>query len=376
MNKIILSSNNVSQTTVISNVFIDSYMPYANGEYVKVYIYLLRCFSCGTMEFSLSQVADHLDNTETDIMRALNHWEKVNLVELAKDEKGQITHIALLDPVNPQPVPAKTVTAARANQPTYGNDVVSEVAATVVEAAPVNTSQFNPPVYEKPVYTDAQVAELMETDEIKWLMNIIEIYLERLLTPTDVQLVLFIYETLGFSTELIMHLYEYCVSKGKKNPAYIEKVAIAWAEEGIDSIDKAEVSTSKYNTNYNAITKAFGLNRQLGDIEKQYIDKWANGFKFEISIIVEACNRTLLRTGKPDFKYADKILENWHNKGVKRKEDIDILDKKHNDKAASYQAQKAQTNVAPKSTNQFNAFPQRSYSKEDFSSLEQRLLNK
>lgn len=376
MNKIILSSNNVSQTTVISNVFIDSYMPYANGEYVKVYIYLLRCFSCGTMEFSLSQVADHLDNTETDIMRALNHWEKVNLVELAKDEKGQITHITLLEPVNPQPVPAKTVTATQVNELSYSKDVVSEVAATVAETAPVNTKQFNPPVYEKPVYTDAQVAELMETDEIKWLMNIIEIYLERLLTPTDVQLVLFIYETLGFSTELIMHLYEYCVSKGKKNPAYIEKVAIAWAEEGIDSIDKAEVSTSKYNTNYNSINKAFGLNRQLGDIEKQFIDKWTNGFKFEISIIVEACNRTLLRTGKPDFKYADKILENWHNKGVKRKEDIDILDKKHNDKAASYQAQKAQTNVHPKSTNQFNAFPQRSYSKEDFSSLEQRLLNK
>jgi len=363
MNKIMLSSNNVSKTTVISNVFIDSYMPSANGEYVKVYIYLLRCLSSGNMEFSLSQIADHLDNTESDIMRALNHWEKVNLVGLSKDAQGKLQGITLLEPANPQPVP--TV------------NVVSEIAATVIEEpVPSATTVEVKPAFEKPVYTDAQVADLMETDEIKWLMNIIEIYLERLLTPTDIQLVLFIYETLGFSTELIMHLYEYCVSKGKKNPAYIEKVAIAWAEEGIDSIDKAESSTAKYNSNYSAINKAFGLNRQPGSIEKQYIDKWTNGLKFDINIVVEACNRTLLRTGKPDFKYADKILENWHNKGVKKKEDIDVLDKKHNDKAQVYQNQKAQTAPVPKSTNQFNAFPQRNYSKEDFSSLEQRLLNK
>lgn len=362
MNTILLNSNHIAKTTVISNIFIDSYMPCANGEYVKVYIYLLRCLSDGTMEFGISQIADHLDSTETDIIRALHYWAKENLIELKKDNDGHITEITLLEltKLKAEPLPD-------ASEPVAANNTFSvEAAATVVEEPKK--------VVERPTYTQAQIDELTNTDEIKWLMNIIEIYLERLLTPTDVQLILYLYETLGFSTDLIMHLYDYCVSKNKRNASYIEAVALSWAEEGIDSVEKADVSIAKYNTTYQAISKAFGLNRQPGAIEKQFIDKWTQKYGFDVSIIVEACNRALLRTGKPDFKYTDGIIENWYKNNVKKRADIDALDAKHSNRTKQY-TQKPQE-AKPKTNNQFNAFPQRNYSKEDFSSLEQRLLNK
>lgn len=362
MNTILLNSNHMAKTTVISNIFIDSYMPCANGEYVKVYIYLLRCLSDGTMEFGISQIADYLDSTETDIIRALHYWAKENLLELKKDNDGHITEITLLElgKVKTEPLPYAPASVA------VKNTFTAETAATIVEEPKK--------VVERPTYTQAQIDELTNTDEIKWLMNIIEIYLERLLTPTDVQLILYLYETLGFSTDLIMHLYDYCVSKNKRNASYIEAVALSWAEEGIHSVEEADVSIAKYNTTYQAISKAFGLNRQPGAIEKQFIDKWTQKYGFDVTIIVEACNRALLRTGKPDFKYTDGIIENWYKNNVKKRADIDALDASHS-KRTKQHTQKTQE-PKPKANNQFNSFPQRNYSKEDFSSLEQRLLKK
>ena len=43
-------------TTSISNIFLDEYMPGANGEYVKVYLYLLRSLGDSTRELSVRKV--------------------------------------------------------------------------------------------------------------------------------------------------------------------------------------------------------------------------------------------------------------------------------------------------------------------------------
>ncbi len=366
MSTIKLTSNNSCTTTTISNIFIDSYMPYANGEYVKVYIYLLRLLSSGDTGLSILKIADHLDNTETDVIRALNYWEKCSLITIEKSTSGEISSIILEEPA------VKEITYERT---AYETGIVTPSASiTQTETATTHTMEAKAK-FERPTYTSTQIAELTNTDEVKWLMNIIEVYLKRNMTPNDVQLVLFIYETLGFSTDLILHLYDYCISRNKTNSSYIEAVAIAWKEEGIDTVEKADISIAKYNTNYNAVSKAFGLNRQPGDIEKKFMDKWFSSFGFSTDIIIEACNRTLLNTGKPDFKYANSIIENWYAKGVKTKADILVLDQKHNSRAASSRQQKQpQAKVNPK--NQFNAFPQRDYSKDYISSLEERLLNK
>ena len=57
-------------------------MPEANGEFVKVYIYLLRALSSAPVSFSLEQMADRLLCTERDILRALKYWAKQELLTL------------------------------------------------------------------------------------------------------------------------------------------------------------------------------------------------------------------------------------------------------------------------------------------------------
>lgn len=364
-------------STIIPNVFIDYYMPSANGSYVKVFLYLLRCINSGTnVEISISSIADKLDDTEKDIIRALVYWEKVDLISLIRNSNNDIISITIND-INL--MSQNQVETYEEVAPAVNVDKTLEQSVTPTTEQIQNEKKELTPnqVFDKPTYSDAQIKQLTNTDEVKWLLNIIEIYLDRLIKPMDLQLILYLYESLGFSAELIMYLYEYCVSKNKKNPSYIEAVALSWAEEGIDTVEKAEAATALYNTNYNAVNKAFGLNRAPGQVEKQYINKWLNKYNFSIDIIVEACNRTILQTQKPDFKYADKILENWNKKGVKEFSQIALLDEEHMKVAAAKtNITKSTQTVKPQNNNRFNAFPQRTYTDEDYSSMEQRLLHK
>ncbi|MDK2808158.1 MAG: hypothetical protein PWP24_893 [Clostridiales bacterium] len=359
MDRITLCSSSDMDATVVSNIFIDSYMPAANGSYVKVYLYLLRCLSGNVTDFSISYLADRLDDTEKDIIRALKYWEKVSLIHLTDNEEGKITSITLNE-LNTQ----ETVSAASTKEASVPLPVATEP---------------QPPsaLPERPIYTNAQIAALTENDEIKWIMNIIELYLESPLKPKDIQLILYLYDSVHFSPELIMYLYEYCISKNKKNTSYIEAVALSWAEQGIQTVDEAEDANILYNSNYNAVTKAFGLHRAPGTVEKNYIDKWLTKYGFDIEIIVEACNRTILNTQKADFKYADKILASWKQNSVVTLDDIKKLDMQYNaTKNASAQKTVSQPSAPKQANNRFNAFPQRNYSKEDYHDIEKRLLGR
>ena len=359
MSEILLHADGISDVTIIPNVFIDEFMPSANGAYVKVYLCLLRMLMGNIPVLNISSIADRLDNTEKDIIRALNYWEKQNLIKIIRNKESEIISISMLDP---------RLVATEKNISDTIEDAEAEEAATEV-----SVSDKLP---ERQTYSAEKIAELSENEQLKYALHIIEkMYLNRPLKPMDMQLILYLYDQLHFSPELIMYLYEYCISKGKKNHSYIESVALAWASEGIDTEKKAKEATALYNEHIHAVSKAFGLNRPPGQIEKQYITKWVEVFGFSGDIIIEACNRTLLRTQKPDFKYADKILDAWFKKNVKSYNDILKLDEEHSKNSKPEDYVKV-TPISKPAPNRFNQFPQRSYSDEDYAELEKKLLNK
>ncbi|MDO5291238.1 MAG: DnaD domain protein [bacterium] len=370
MSTISLRTNHNNDVTIISNIFIDSYMPTANGAYVKVYLYLLRCLSSNTFDLSISTIADQLEDTEKDIMRAIAYWEKVNLILVTRDENNQITNITFNNPTTP----------LTENYPPYATNIEENKAAihpdTVSQTTSAKESPMSNDVIIKPTYTKAQIELLSKDDNVQLLLAAVESYMARPLKSADQQLILYLYENIGFSSDLILFLFEYCISINKKSASYVEAVALGWAKEGIDSEEKAKQYTNKYNKTYQAINKAFGLNRTPGEIEIKFINKWVNHLNLPLELIIEACNRTLLRTGKPDFNYADKIITSWAQHNVKSLADVTKLDENHAKQAKpAYNAQK-QTTAKPNANNKFNNFAQRNYSKEDFRKMEQLLLNK
>ncbi len=345
MNMITLHDASRTEATFLSNIFIDEYMPEANGEFVKVYIYLLRILGNAPVSFSLEQMADQLLCTEGDILRALKYWSKAGLIALEENEDHQLSGISIIPP---KPLSHKEMPKEQ-----------GEEKPSVPQAPDKNKS-----------LTPARIQELKQNEEIIQLLYIAEQYLGKTLSPTEIQKLLFFYDELHFSADLIEYLIEYCVSHSHKSIRYIEKVALAWSEEKITTVQMAKEASSRYNKEYFTILKALGISgRNPVDTEIAIMDTWIKEYGFSMDIIQEACSRTVLQTGQSSFQYADKILTGWKNKNVKSKNDIAVLDAEHKKRRLD-RAPKRQNTSAP---NRFNNFQQRDY---DFDEYEKRLLNK
>lgn len=370
MAMITLQNSSMTEVTVLSNTFIDNYMPEANGEFVKVYIYLLRSLSNAPVSFSLEQMADRLLCTERDILRALKYWAKQELLVLDFTDSDKLCGIALLSP-DKHTETASSVSASVETVSTVEQPAVQAASAPSATAEPsVTTGKASSD--KKQELTPERIRELKQNEEIIQILYIAEQYLGKTLSPTESQKLLFFYDGLGLSADLIEYLLEYCVSHNHKSIRYIEKVAIAWAEEGITTVDQAKRSNSRYNKEYFTILKALGItNRNPVETEITLMDTWLKTYCFSMEIIQEACNRTVLQTGQASFQYTDKILEGWKKKEVKTLDDIRSLDDEHQKRRQSRKAA-ARKPAAPASNNRFNNFEQREY---DFSEYEKHLLN-
>ena len=370
MAMITLQNSSMTEVTILSNTFIDNYMPEANGEFVKVYIYLLRSLSNAPVSFSLEQMADRLLCTERDILRALKYWAKQELLVLDFTDNDKLCGIALLSPdkhtENASSVSASVETVSTVEQPAI--QAASAPSAAVEPSVPTGKASSD----KKQELTPERIRELKQNEEIIQILYIAEQYLGKTLSPTESQKLLFFYDGLGLSADLIEYLLEYCVSHNHKSIRYIEKVAIAWAEEGITTVEQAKRSNSRYNKEYFTILKALGItNRNPVETEITLMDTWLKTYCFSMEIIQEACNRTVLQTGQASFQYTDKILEGWKKKEVKSLDDIRSLDDEHQKRRQSRKAA-ARKPAAPASNNRFNNFEQREY---DFSEYEKHLLN-
>ena len=85
MKRLTLTNYAQGNTTVLENEFIDHHMVKANGEYVKVYLLLLRHMNEPSGMLSVSEIADKLECTEKDVVRALNYWKKQGLLDYCEE---------------------------------------------------------------------------------------------------------------------------------------------------------------------------------------------------------------------------------------------------------------------------------------------------
>lgn len=136
--------------------------------------------------------------------------------------------------------------------------------------------------------------------------------------------IIYFYESLGFSTDLIEFLIEHCVDNGHKSIHYIQKVALAWYEANITTVDEAKERTSVRNKTCYSILAAFGITgRSPAAVEQDYIRRWSEEYGFTLEMILEACNRTISAIHQPSFEYADTILKSWKEKNVRHPADIE-----------------------------------------------------
>lgn len=375
MKTLTLKNKYQTNATLLPNDFIDNYMIDANGEFVKVYLFLLRHLDDPCSSLTLATIADCLNNTEKDILRAFRYWEKTGLLRLERDTDGKITCIEL-DGASPSRrgnagsgVLSDSVT--HTDSDIRPESAVSEDSGVRPESA-AHTGSATGTDRAVPAGAGAKAVPLdafRAQKEIKSLLFITEQYLGKTLTHTDMDTITYFYETLHMSADLIEYLIESCVENGHKSMHYIRKVAFSWYEAGIETVAQAKEESALYSRNCYTVLNAFGIkNRGPASSELAYIKKWAEEYAFSSDIIEEACRRTIAATHQPSFEYADSILTKWNQKKIRSLNDIAALDEAYLKERSSGRT----SSKSRASARNLNNFERRNY---DMESLEEQLLN-
>ena len=326
-----VSSQEVEFTS-ISNVFIEHYMTEANGDFVKLYLYLAM-LSALKKPITVRDIADHLNCTESDVCRGIKYWIKEDAISLSYNDSGEVTGIVLLNLKKPVTDlnDLKIVDfslALTSNKEADENAIKEDAEETADE-------EEAPKAPRKKQPTPKQLTAYMRDPEIENLVQEATAYCQHQLTQKDINSLIYIKDQLGFSFDLAEYLLEYCAEVKKTSFNYIEKVARNRYEEGIDNRSDAAEYSARYLTFYSRILKSMGITSRFSPVpaEKKYIDKWTNEFGFSDAIILEACNRAIAQ--KPNdvtFPYVNGILENWFKNNVHSFSDISRLDEMHSEK--------------------------------------------
>ncbi len=345
--------------TMVADEFIDKYMPEANGEYVKVYLYLLRHQD---RTVTVLEMADALDHTESDIRRALAYWERQGVLSGEADggmERGNAAEAVKTARKLPAEGPQTEKAASPAGMPQgeerpasapqLSSDGVRAETETAASAsgrgaaedrreAPEAAEQAGPdggiPETEdaqgtavpasRPSYTPEQMKALSDREEdFSQLLYIAQKYLNTVFTSRECEVFAYLYDGLKLPPELLEYLVEYCVQNGHTSIRYLETVGLNWHKKGIRTVEAAKRYTASFSAEGFAVMRAFGLNdRRPGDSEMDMIRRWFREWGFSRELVLEACARTLKATNKPSFAYADRILMEWRKCGIRTMDDV------------------------------------------------------
>lgn len=360
----------------ISNFFIDYYMTSANGEFVKVYLYLVRLMS-SRKPISVADIADHFNLTEQDICRAIRYWIKQHALRLEYNSEKELTGITLLQ--------LESREAAQTGEEADGLELLSrDYAGTADDAAsdsrgyadkdetPAATASAgqSAPTRSAPekVHMSRELLKKKKDDEV--LSDLIfetEAYFGkgkkgRLLSLPEVECLVYMYDQLGFSQALIEYLIEYCVTKGKTSLKYAEAIAVSWYEKGIDTVAKAKLDSASYDPFYKKVLSELRINRSSAtSIETAYIEAWRGELGFSEELILLACRKAIFNKPQSvNFAYVNGIIEDWHRKGLKTPADVE----KNDAEFARRKSETAVRQVAASNPKGFGGFEQKSKAEE------------
>lgn len=192
---------------------------------------------------------------------------------------------------------------------------------------------------ERPSYSERDVLQAMDGDgDFRGLYGEVQRLLGRSLNTEELKILLGFVRYLGMTPELVSVLVCYCKDRARRkgslrNPSLrtIEKEAYAWAEWGIESVEDAAAFIQKENVRNSRISRLMGLlqihGRSLTGAEERYAKAWLD-MDLSEELISMAYERTCLNTGGLNWAYMNKILQRWHDQGLRTAEDVRTGDRK------------------------------------------------
>ena len=329
--------------TPIENIFINDYMPMANGTYVKVYLLGFKYAHDKdiNIEVNNTTIAKHLDIPLEDVLRSWDFWEEKGIIEKIREENTR--------------------------------KVNYEVKFLNLKQLYIQNN-INLWAEEKTVtsHDTKGLVNANKVPEVNNMFNNIDNILRRQTVPNEKQRILeWIYD-FNMNPDVIEKAFYYSIERrGVNKIPYIEAIVRGWYKDGLTNMEALmehfKESDEKYYK-YQKVMKALGLEkRPIRDEEIKTIDIWFGQWDMPLELVLYACEQD--KNARPSINYVNGILRSWKDKGIKIVADVEVLDKREEGKAnssASKQIRKAPANIT-----RFHNFEQRTdkYSSDELEAI-------
>lgn len=307
--KSILFSN-----TDIPDVFFTEYLPCADGDYIKVYLYILF-LSKYDKDIKINDLSKKLALPLKTIQEAFKYWESVGV--LIKKHTGYIL-------VNLQEVELLKV--------------------------------YSPKLTSSPEDIKKNAKNQYRAKAIE---NINNQFFQGIMSPSWYSDIDMWFKKYNFDEQVMLALFNYCFDHSALHRNYIQVVADDWYKNNVRSfsdLDKYYEKKEKISSVKKSIIKKLGLHRNLTIYEDAYVEKWTIDYGYSMEIIEIALKKSTSRTNI-NFEYLNTIITDWHNRNFKTVSEIQEYIKNTKQKQEKIKDLKKQTN--------YNNSNQRSYTNFD-----------
>ena len=200
-----------------------------------------------------------------------------------------------------------------------------------------------------PVYTSEAVTNFA-AGEPNFLLLQAEVgkRMGRLLSPEEMKTLLSFRDYLKLPPEVITMALTCCIQKNEYynksrgaaktvSMRTLERECYDWANRGINTLELAAAYIGKRMEQLEPVSqvkRALGIEHELVESEREYIESWL-AMGFPVESIRTAYERTIIQTGKLAWNYLNKILLNWHEKGLHTLLEIEGENKKTGSRAGT-----------------------------------------
>ena len=267
-------------STELPDVFFTEYLSQASGDYIKIYLYIVFLSKYGK-DVKINDLSKKLNIDFKTIQEGLKYWEDNGVI--TKKNTGYIIN-------NLQEIELHKLYKPK----------VSLSAESIKQTA---QNQYR----------------------AKAIENINNLFFQGIMSPSWYSDIDLWFKKYSFDEEVMIALFQYCYNRSALHRNYIQTVAEAWFKSNVKTfsdLDSLFEKQEKLNTLYKSIGKKLGYTRALTEYEKGYIEKWTIEYAFGLNIIEIALKKTTAKTN-PNFDYLDKLLSDWHDRGLKTVEEIE-----------------------------------------------------
>ncbi len=254
----------------MDNVFLLSYLPYADPVDVKIYLLGLALAGDASEDNSLEKMSLALKLDAERIENGFRYWEEKGIVSVSKTVPMTVKYLSVKNPLKP-----------------------------VVK---IHGEKYK-------VFAD-EVARLFP---------------EKILSPNEYNEFFELMHEFKMETNAMLLIMQYCKELGgsKFSPPYILKVATDWAEQGLTTETKVTEHIRELENNsedIRLIFSALGIKRAADISDRQLYLKWTKKLKFPLDGVLTAA-RSLKRRG--GMEKLDGILDELSSSGAYSAIEID-----------------------------------------------------